>query len=102
MPFPRLQYQASFLDDFDSKNDGQQRYQLQETLAKVAYLLDREGGDTSKLRTDNGLQYSRYQNVLDGIDHFRVDVSRRVSCKVDGGNLILRHCGPHDYVNDNP
>ena len=103
LPFPRLQYLSSFSHDFRSQNDDQQRYKLQETLAKVAYLLDKNRGNTVVLRTAGGLLYDTYTNVSGNIDHFRVNDGRRVSCQVvDQGNLILRHCGPHDYVNDNP
>ena len=102
LPFPRLQPTQTFFDDFTDQNTPKQRCKLQETLAKVAYLLDKHSGNTAKLKTDGCLLYDRYNNIPGEIDHFRVDGGRRVSCKPDGGNLILRHCGPHDYVNDNP
>ena len=102
LPFPRLQYSNTFIDDFKNKNNNDQRCKLQETLAKVAYLLDKNNGNTAILKTDGGLQYDRYTNVPGNIDHFRYNGGRRVSCKVDSGNLILRRCGPHDFVNSNP
>lgn len=101
LPFPRLQYKNIFIDDFKNKNTDDQRCKLQETLAKVAYLLEKYNGSTEGL-TGGDLQYSPYQNITDPIYHFYVDDSRRVSCEAIGGNLILRHCGAHDYVNDNP
>ena len=100
--FPRLQYQNDFIDDFENQNTNDQRCKLQETLAKVAYLLDKHSGNTAILTADGGLQYERYSNVPGDIDHFRVNGGRRVSCRAQGGNLILRHCGAHDYVNNNP
>ena len=100
LPFPRLQYQDAFIDDFENRNTNDQRCKLQETLGKVAYLLDKYSGNTAELNADGGLQYNRYNNT--DIDHFRVNGGRRVSCRAQGGNLILRHCGAHDYVNDNP
>ena len=103
LPFPRLQYQDSFRGDFERHHPhgSSERYRLQETLARVAYILDRDNGSTAGLAADHGLQYSSYRGHP-GIDHFRVNGGRRVSCRADGGNLILRHCGPHDYVNRNP
>ena len=101
LPFRRLQYSNTFINDFHDQNTDKQRSKLQETLAKVAYELDRHNGNTAKLKKDGGLQYNQYEGQPD-IDHFRVDGGRRVSCKAEGGNLILLHCGAHDYVNDNP
>lgn len=102
LKFPRLQCKDTFIDDFNKKNNKEQRCKLQETLANVAYLLEKHNGTTEGL-TGGDLQYEPYTNNPDNIDHFRVDGGRRVSCKkVEKGNLILRHCGPHDYVNGNP
>ena len=103
LPFPRLQYNNSFKDDFDDqkRNSDEQRYKLQETLAKVACLLDGACGNTAVLR-GGGLGYDPYKGKHRDIAHFYVTHERRVSCKASRGNLILRHCGEHDYVNDNP
>ncbi len=100
LSFPRLQYKDTFTDDFKNQNDKDQRFKLQETLAKVAYLLEKHNGSTVGL-TGGDLKYDPY-NSHPGIYHFYVNGSRRVSCEAPGGNLILRHCGAHDYVNDNP
>ncbi len=100
--FPRLEYANSFIKDYNDTNDPDARVKLQETLAKVSYLLKKHRGATSGLRTDGGLQYNRYTNVKGKIDHFRVNGNRRVSCQVGKNGLILRHYGAHDYVNNNP
>ena len=102
LPFPRLEYQNTFREDFAEENDNKKRLKLQETLAKIAFILTRNKGATSGLSTDGGLQYNRYTNVQGKIDHFRVDDGRRVSCQVGRNGLILRHYGTHDYVNNNP
>ncbi len=102
LPFPRLEYQLTFREDFAEENDNKKRLKLQETLAKIAFILTRNKGATSGLSTDGGLQYNRYTNVPGKIDHFRVDDGRRVSCQVGRNGLILRHYGTHDYVNNNP
>ena len=102
LTLPRLAYQTSFREDFVKDKDNKRRVKLQETLTKVAFILSKDNGATSGLSTDGGLQYNRYTNVKGKIDHFRVDDGRRVSCQVDGGGLILRHYGTHDYVNNNP
>ena len=102
LPFPRLNYTNTFINDFKKENDVKERLKLQETLAKVSYLLEKPGGATSELSTDGGIQYNRYTNVKGEIDHFRINGGRRVSCKVDEGCLILRRYGTHDFVNNNP
>ncbi|MDE0087837.1 MAG: putative CRISPR-associated protein [Candidatus Poribacteria bacterium] len=102
LPFPRLEYQDSFHKDFTKEKENKRRLKLQEILAKVAFILSKDNGATSRLSTDGGLQYNRYTNVEGRIDHFRVDDGRRVSCQVAKNGLILRHYGTHDYVNNNP
>ena len=101
LPFSRLKYANFFIRDYNNMKDNDARLKLQETLAKVAYLLEEHNGTTSGLR-GGSLQYERYANVPGNIDHFRVTHAERVSCKADGGRLILRHYGAHDYVNNNP
>lgn len=95
--FPRIQYQQSFIKDYERiKNEGE-RVKLQETLAKVAYLLEKSKGDRTALTGDGGVQLETYKNTA--IEHFRVTLSLRVSYQaVDGGNLSLRYYGTHDHV----
>ncbi len=102
LPHTQLEYQKSFQEDFNKETDNKRRIKLQEILAKVAFILSKDQGATSGLSTDGGLQYNRYKNVRNEIDHFRVDGGRRVSCQVGKDGLILRHYGNHDYVNNNP
>lgn len=102
LPLPRLEYQTGFREDFAKEKDNKRCLKLQETLAKVAFILSEDKGATSGLSADGGLRYSRYTNVEGKIDHFRVDDNRRVSCQVGRNGLMLRHYGTHDYVNDNP
>lgn len=105
LPFPRLQYTDPFRRDFKQANPAE-RAVLQETLAKVASLLESGHGDTAPLKRDGGLQYDLYKNTKapDGrpIGHFRISQGRRVSCSSEDGSLRLRRYGEHDYVNDNP
>lgn len=99
LSLPKLEYQSSFINDYQQVLDKNQRVKLQETLAKVSHLLTRSNGDTTLLRQDGGLQYSRLTNS-DNIDHFRVTQGLRISCKAEGGKLILRRYGEHDYGNE--
>lgn len=106
LTFPRLRYSAGFVKTFDQARPYQ-RVPLQETLAKVAGLLEESGGDLRQLRKDGGLQYENYVNMTtqDGqrIGHFRLTDGRRVSCTLEeDGCLLLRTFGAHDTVNDNP
>lgn len=106
LPFPRLEYADSFRREFRDA-DRAQRVDLQETLAKIAMLLEEHNGDLSALKRDPGLQYDNYtgRQTSDGrpIGHFRLNQGRRVSCVAEpAGQLALRHFGAHDYVNGNP
>jgi hypothetical protein len=95
--FPRIQYQQSFIRDYEGIRNEGERVKLQETLAKVAYLLEKSRGDRSALTGDGGVQLETYKNTA--IEHFRVTLSLRVSYQaVDGGNLSLRYYGTHDHV----
>lgn len=104
LPFPRLHYEASFRRDF-TQADPKARVALQESLAKVAHLLEDHQGDTAALKRDGSLQYDIYtgKKTRDGqpIGHFRINQSRRVSCIAEQGSLRLRRYGEHS-INDNP
>ena len=99
LPFPRLRYERTFLNDFDDENEASNRVQLQETLAEVSHILERDSGNTEKLKR-GGLQYEKLRGAAGnaGVHSFRVEGGDRVSCKKAGGGLTLRHYGRHDYV----
>jgi putative CRISPR-associated protein (TIGR02619 family) len=105
LDFPRLAYSARFRKAFDRATPSQ-RVALQETLAKVAGLLEDSEGDVTPLRQDSGLQYENYSSVRthDGrpIAHFRLTRGRRVSCTPEPGGILLRTFGEHDIVNGKP
>ena len=94
--FARLQYEDTVREDYNRIRDTREKVTLQENLAKVSALLIKSSGDTSVLFQPLG--YTRYQGS-NQIDHFRVNDSLRVSCKViEGGILSLRRYGSHDHV----
>jgi putative CRISPR-associated protein (TIGR02619 family) len=95
LPFPGLQYADTFRADYNKTKEPQKRVALQAILAKTAHLLQSANGDTSVLF--HPLRYTRYRNS-DQIDHFRVDLSLRVSCRKEAGGLQLRYYGTHDHV----
>ena len=101
LPFPRLEYTRAFRDDFNRENAPKTRLKLQETLAKVAYTLEKSNGNLAPLRQDGGLQFERFMKI-DGIYKFRITQAIRVSCEVAEGGLTLRRYGGHDYVYKNP
>ena len=101
LPFPRLEYTRAFRDDFNRENAPKTLLKLQETLAKVAYTLEKSNGNLAPLRQDGGLQFERFRKI-DGIHTFRITQADRVSCEVVDGGLTLRHYGGHDYVYKNP
>lgn len=104
LTFPSLVYLDTFREDYKKIKDQTKRVKLQETLAKVAVLLHQSQGDTAILRANHagGILYDTYTGKYSNIDHFRVNQNWRVSCTVEEGKLVLRHCGEHDYVNKNP
>lgn len=105
LPFPRLVYERSFVTDFE-RATTQNKIQLQQTLAKVATILEEHNGNLAKLKQDGGLQYDNYVNKRDEegrpIGHFRVSRGLRVSCVVKNGKLHLRRFGKEPEVNANP
>ena len=101
LPFARLGYAKTFHNDFNREGDAKARFKLQETLAKVAYMLEESNGNLTPLRQDRGLQFERFMKI-DGIYKFRITQAIRVSCAVADGGLTLRHYGGHDYVYKNP
>jgi putative CRISPR-associated protein (TIGR02619 family) len=96
LEFPHIKYESSFKKDYDNITDKNERVKLQETLAEVSYKLQESNGDTSVL-VNTGLKYDPYEGTK-GIDHFRVNLSLRVSCKVIGKDLSLRYYGTHNHV----
>ena len=102
LPFPRLEYAGTFQRDFNDEHNAKARLKLQETLATVAYTLEKDGGHTSGL-TGGSLNYEklRGEEGKAGIHTFRISRGDRVSCTVADGGLILRHYGGHDYVYNN-
>ncbi len=97
LKFPKLEYARSFKDDYQNQTDLQKREKLQETLAKVAYLLAKGKDGVGELKKDGGLQFERYTNT--SIDHFRDTLGLRVSCKVlEKSSLSLRYYGTHNHV----
>jgi hypothetical protein len=73
------------------------RVVLQETLARVSYLFT-TGGNSTKQLVGGGLQYSPL--VSKGVDHFRVNLSLRVTCGVEDGRLVLYRYGSHAIEDD--
>ncbi len=96
---PGLRFNSSFEADWNKCRDDGMRVDLQETLARVAMLWQSHG--LQGLRADGGLQYSNMVGHS-GVGHFRLTQGWRVSCSPEGNDLLLRHFGLHDYVNDNP
>lgn len=103
LSFPRLTYNKSFERDFRDTNVPLDRVRLQEALAKVSVILDRDHGSTASLKTDGGILYKDLRATSNGdtIGHFRVGIGPRVSCIAENGGLTLRRYGAHDDVNTN-
>lgn len=103
LPFPRLTYAKTFHNDFNREPNLKARLKLQETLAKVAYILEKDDGHTSRL-TGGSLNYEKLRGEKGraGIHTFRITQALRVSCTVTNGGLTLQHYGGHDHVYKNP
>jgi putative CRISPR-associated protein (TIGR02619 family) len=96
LDFPGLVYGDRFRADFKGVNAAD-RVVLQETLARVSYLFTTAGNSTKQL-VGGGLQYSPL--VSKGVDHFRVNLSLRVTCRVEDGRLVLYRYGSHAIEDD--
>lgn len=96
--FPRIQYEGSFKKDYKDISNPEEKVKLQETIAKVSYLLEESNGDTRDLA--KAVSYYAYNGAKDkeGVDHFYVGIHFRVSCKLSNGKLTLRHYGTHNHV----
>ncbi len=94
LAFPRLQYAQTFKDDYARVKDPTERKKLQLILAKISSVLEHTKGDNSGLKSFN---YTRYKGS-DSIDHFRVDIHLRVSCRKIDDYLELRYYGTHNHV----
>lgn len=101
LEFPRLSYTSNFCNDFDNKNDPNARVILQETLAKIAYILEKDNGSTQTLSKDGGLRFKSLKGH-NNIYTFRVTRGIRVSCSKGNGTLKLRRYGHRNIVNNNP
>jgi putative CRISPR-associated protein (TIGR02619 family) len=99
LDFPGLVYRDKFREDFKHRDfSSADRTILQETLAQVSYLFTTHGNSTQPL-IGGGLQYSPL--VSKKVEHFRVNLSMRVTCLPEDGKLVLYRYGHHD-IEDNP
>jgi CRISPR/Cas system-associated protein Csm6 len=99
LPFSFLVYNYSFKNDYNAIKNPKDRVRLNETLAKVAYLLRKFNGDTNVLRKDPGLHYRKLLNKSD-INYFRVSQDLRISCKFINRTLELRRYGNPDILEE--
>lgn len=99
LKFPKIEYNSSFINDYESKSN-QERISLHNQLARAACLLNNHRDGISAMKQDGIFRLRRY--VGKDIDHFDLPKDRRVSCRVVGDILQLRHSGEHNHVNNNP
>lgn len=97
LSYPGLIPEKGFVKEFNGIKDKIKKAHVLEKLAKASVIYSDRG--LEGLRADGGLLYENYKGE-DNIGHFRLDQDWRVSCRWRGSNLILRHLGPHDYVNN--
>lgn len=99
LPFPRLSYSNRFTNEYNALADNA-GIKLQETLARVAYLLEKNAGDTVGLDSSS-LRFKPLQG-FQGVYTFRVARGIRVSCSKDNGKLKLHRYGKRNDINRNP
>ena len=99
--FPRLTYTERFYNDFKAQRNRQARVKLQETLAKVAHLLEDNHGNTIALKADGALRYEQFRHDS-SLCKFRVDRAIRVTCTEGQEGLTLRRYGQEEQVYRNP
>lgn len=101
LELPRLVYEGSFINNCQNLN-SQQQIDLQETLAKIAVVLEDTDGNITELNKKvSGLNFEQLTNY-DGICTFRITQGIRVSCEITDNGLALRRYGQHDDVYKNP
>jgi putative CRISPR-associated protein (TIGR02619 family) len=98
LPQPHIVYEHRFRRDYEGIRDTTVRAEIQDNVARVSVLLRR--GGPAELRRDGALQYGPLKGHA-GITHFRVSQNLRITCSVQGADLVLRRCGEHDVI-DNP
>jgi len=98
--FPGLAYEESFRKDYDKGKNYREKVKLQETLAKVSYLLTKADRHPTVLQKDGGLGFEKFGNI--DLYHFRVSQNMRVSCVFSNGTLRLRRYDSHEYIYRNP
>lgn len=98
--WPQMIYKDSFRNDFAAHTDKNLRASLQDALAKASAHLNGSGDGIGSLRRDGGLNLAPLHGH-DGIEHFRITGAFRVTCEIDGQNLLLRRFGAHN-INNNP
>lgn len=101
LKFPKIEYNPSFINDYESK-PNHERISLHNQLARAACLLNNHRDSISAMKQDGIFRLRRYVGKHKDIDHFDLPKDRRVSCRVVGDILQLRHYGEHDDVNNNP
>ena len=98
LSFPRLTYTQKFNDDVESIND-EQRIDLNETFAKIAFALEKSGGDITQLNDQvSGLGFENFVRHDQGIYRFRITGSIRASCKFENHGLTMIRYGQHQFV----
>ena len=83
LPFPRLKYARTFQSDFNRENDPKARLKLQETLAMVAYTVEKDGGHTSGL-TGGSLNYEKLRGEAGESGYPHVSCYSRRPCQLHG------------------
>ena len=103
LELPCLIYESSFRKDFHQL-EKIDKLSLQHTLAVVSGRLAAVNGSREALLGDRagGIKYEQFKGNNRRYGHFRFGRGLRVSCEPMTSGLTLRHCGQHDYVEDNP
>lgn len=99
LPLPLLEYQRSFLQDFQ-RLEPPERARIQEELVKVSQVLEADG---LMGLNGSGWRYSElHQRTPEGqrIGHFRISRDMRITCISSGPRLVLRRVGHHDIEAD--
>ena len=100
--FPRLQYLNTFLSSIERYRH--QLLDLQETLAKISVVLEKNGGNTNPTMLNQQLSGMNFEKLTNHhkLYTFRINDNFRVSYQVNNGSLELRKYGTHDAVYRTP
>ena len=97
---PFISYEPDFTNKFHNEVDKKKKFNLLETIAKVAVILEDNQGNPKELNR-GGIQYSPLESKSykgQPLYHFRSNLGTRINCISQNKKLVLTEFGTHDQT----